>query len=111
MRVVVMSELTDAEINRRVAETMGLLKRPVVAMEAICVPGQPVMNLRTEGPVPAPPDFIHDWQAFGRLVEHIRDSRRSVKTVCDGGLPVMWLFKAPNPRRALALAFLQVVSK
>lgn len=51
---------TDAELNRAVAERMGIEGKE-----------QPPIIEMMEGVKVWPPDFLHDWNAFGRLWEWI----------------------------------------
>lgn len=108
--------MTDAEINRAVAEAMGYqVGEHTKGCYGLFDPSHKYI-------AEILPDFVHDWQAFGRLWEHIQDQGWKI----EAG----WVFTAAcaniqkhkggkyaegndlhNIRRALALAYLESVDK
>lgn len=113
-----LAKLSDQEVNRRVAEAMGWTRhayKDADPKEVFClsggewywqVPGETGGRCeRCEAD--APPDFLHDWEAFGRLWEWLleKDIR---PTSFD---PTHEFDMGRNPRRALALAYLEAVNQ
>lgn len=95
------TNLTDAEINRLVAERMGL--------ESISGLENAADGLKEmQGNVP---DFLHDWQAFGRLWEHGEENVEGWPALVNDALIDWAAHEVESFRRALALAYLQATEQ
>lgn len=109
-----LAKLSDQEINRRVAEAMGL--------DLFEVRGH-IAEHRADGTDAPVPDFLHDWQAFGRLRDHTKQTgyKLSISPNMVNTTLTLTLWDPESSRhgqvtdssirRALALAFLEAVDQ